>query len=125
MKQMILWKNSGVYSEEVLGTEEEFLAIEEFYSKEWWLNGERHRENGPAKVWSSGDQAWYRNGKFHRDGGPAIIWSNGYQEWYKNGLLHREDGPAIIRYEIESYYFFQGSNFFHYFPVPSLYEARK
>ena len=31
--------------------------------KEWFLNGELHREDGPAFEWSDGDKAWYLNGK--------------------------------------------------------------
>lgn len=31
--------------------------------KEWWLNGKRHREDGPACEWADGDKKWYLNGK--------------------------------------------------------------
>ena len=62
----------------------------------WYLNGELHREDGPAVIGANGYQAWYLNGKRHREDGPAIIWANGYQAWYLNGQLHREDGPAVI-----------------------------
>jgi hypothetical protein len=34
---------------------------------EWWINGKRHNENGPAIVW------------------PNERYRNGYQEWYLNG----------------------------------------
>lgn len=63
--------------------------------KEWWLNGKRHREDGPAVEYSNGHKYWYLNGKLHRDDGPAVEYSNGTKEWYKNGKQHREDGPAI------------------------------
>ena len=33
-------------------------------SKEWFLNGQRHREDGPAIEWASGYKAWYINGKY-------------------------------------------------------------
>jgi hypothetical protein len=63
-------------------------------TKEWFLNGIRHREDGPAI--ESGDyQKWYLNGQFHRVGGPAIIHTNGNKSWYLNGVRHREDGPAV------------------------------
>jgi len=31
--------------------------------KEWWLNGERHREDGPAVEFDNGREEWYLNGK--------------------------------------------------------------
>ena len=49
------------------------------------MNSLRHRNNGPAVIWSFGDQEWWVNGKLHRLDGPAIIWSNGDQEWWVNG----------------------------------------
>ena len=32
-------------------------------AKAWWLNGKRHREDGPAVECTNGDKAWYLNGK--------------------------------------------------------------
>ena len=32
-------------------------------TKEWALNGKLHREDGPAKEFSSGSKSWYLNGK--------------------------------------------------------------
>ena len=48
-------------------------------------------------------EEWYRNGKRHREDGPAWIrylpdGSVAYDTWYQNGKRHREDGPAFIRY---------------------------
>jgi len=63
--------------------------------KYWYLNGRRHREDGPAIECASGDKSWYLNGKLHREDGPAVEWADGYKYWYLNGKLHREDGPAI------------------------------
>ena len=51
----------------------------------WYINGERHREDGPAVIFSSGIQYWYLNGKLHREDGPALIGANGVQEWWVNG----------------------------------------
>jgi hypothetical protein len=48
-------------------------AIEDSYSKEWYINGKRHREDGPAIEWSNGDKVWYLNGvsyseeEFHQE----------------------------------------------------------
>ena len=63
--------------------------------KSWWLNGNLHREDGPAIENSNGDKYWYLNGKLHREDGPAVEYSTGYKSWYLNDKLHREDGPAV------------------------------
>jgi len=42
-----------------------------------------------------GITAWYLNGNRHREGGPAFERADGYKEWWVNGELHREDGPAV------------------------------
>ena len=63
--------------------------------KAWFLNGKRHREDGPARESASGYKAWFLNGKYHREDGPAIEWANGHKQWFLNGKRHREDGPAI------------------------------
>ena len=48
-----------------------------------------------VKVYADGSRYWYMNGVRHREDGPAIEYANGYKEWYFNGKLHREDGPAV------------------------------
>ena len=64
-------------------------------TKEWRLNNQLHREDGPAVEWSDGVKEWYLNGQRHREDGPAIECLNDHKEWYLNDRLHREDGPAI------------------------------
>ena len=64
-------------------------------NKYWYLDGKRHREDGPTIEKSNGYKAWYLNDKRHREDGPAIETSNGHKAWYLNGELHREDGPVI------------------------------
>ena len=64
-------------------------------TKKWYLNGNLHREDGPAIEWPSGNKEWCLNGKHHREDGPAIVYSTGTKKWYVNGRLHREDGPAV------------------------------
>ena len=54
-------------------------------TKFWYLNGKRHREDGPAIEWSDGDKSWWLNGKLHREGGPAVECVNGIKKWYLNG----------------------------------------
>lgn len=65
-------------------------------TKEWYLNGQRHREDGPACEWANGSKEWWQHGKWHRVGAPAIEYANGEQQWALNGKWHREDGPARI-----------------------------
>ena len=63
--------------------------------REWWRDGKRHREDGPAVELANGSRFWCRNGKLHREDGPAIEYPDGYRAWYRYGELHREDGPAV------------------------------
>jgi len=53
--------------------------------KVWYLNGKRHRTDGPAIEYSGGSKVWYLNGKRHRTDGPAVEYSNGTKFWYLNG----------------------------------------
>jgi hypothetical protein len=70
------------------------VKVYEDGSKEWYLNGKLHREDGPAREYSDGNKVWYLNGKLHREDGPAREYASGYKSWWLNGKLHREDGPA-------------------------------
>jgi hypothetical protein len=63
--------------------------------KAWYLNGKRHREDGPAFDRREGYKAWWLNGNRHREDGPAVESPDGDKAWYLNGKRHREDGPAI------------------------------
>jgi hypothetical protein len=73
----------------------EYLVKVEDDVTEWFFNGKRHREDGPAVEYSNGDKVYYINGKRHREDGPAVEFSDGDKEYYINGKCHREDGPAI------------------------------
>lgn len=64
-------------------------------TKEWWIDGKRHRDNAPAIETSDGTEEWYKQDKLHREDGPAITYLNGDKVWYVNGNPHRVDGPAI------------------------------
>jgi len=57
----------------------------------WYLNGLRHRENGPAAEFPNGHKAWYLNGLRHREDGPAIEWANGRKDWYWHGKQVTEE----------------------------------
>ena len=39
----------------------------------------------------NGDKYWYIDGKRHREDGPAIEYANGYKYWYLNGVEVTED----------------------------------
>ena len=64
-------------------------------TKEWFRNGEYHREDGPAVDCPDGTKEWWLNGERHREDGPAYENPDGHKAWWLNGKLHREDGPAI------------------------------
>jgi len=64
-------------------------------NQEWWFNGKRHRINKPAVI-DGGEKEWWKNGKPHRLDGPAVEWANGHKEWWLNGKKHRLNGPAYI-----------------------------
>ena len=54
-------------------------------TKQWYLNGELHRVDGPAIEYPNGDNEWHLNGKCHRVDGPAYERPNGFKEWWLNG----------------------------------------
>ena len=68
---------------------------DEYGTVEWYLNGELHREDGPAVEHADGSKEWYLNGECHREDGPAIEWEDGTKFWWLNDKQHREDGPAV------------------------------
>ena len=69
-------------------------------SKAWYLNGKRHREDGPAVERSNGSKAWYLNDKLHREDGPAVEHPGGFKSWYLNGkeiTLETKNGDSKIK----------------------------
>ena len=60
------------------------LTVDANGTKDWYLNGKHHREDGPAIECANGTKCWYLNGKRHREDGPAIEYANGYRRWYLN-----------------------------------------
>lgn len=53
----------------------------------WFLDGELHREDGPAIIHSDGEIVWYTNGVRHRENLPARVDSGGVSYWYENGVM--------------------------------------
>lgn len=80
------------------------VQVDDSGTQRWYLNGQLHREDGPAVIWADGNQEWYRNGLRHREDGPALIYANGNQEWFRNDRRHREGGPAMIWGENQYWY---------------------
>jgi hypothetical protein len=64
--------------------------------RDWKLNGNLHRRDGPAVIMSGYSEEWFLNGLRHREDGPAYRDSEGNEEWYREHRLHRDDGPALI-----------------------------
>lgn len=52
--------------------------------------GTPHRIGGPA--WQHGeDKEWWVNGERHREDGPAIEHEDGHKEWFLNGVSYSEE----------------------------------
>ena len=75
-----------------------------------YLNGLRHRTDGPAVERANGDKLWYLNGELHRTDGLAVERVNGHKEWYMNGKLHRTDGPAFECANGNKYWYLNGES---------------
>jgi hypothetical protein len=75
------------------------VKVDDNGDRSWWLNGERHREDGPAYEYADGNREWYLNGQLHRGDGPAIEWADGDREWWFNEQeLSEEEHANIIRH---------------------------
>jgi hypothetical protein len=61
------------------------LKISPDGTHEWWLNGQLHRQDGPAIEYPDGTREWCLNGQLHRQDGPAIERADGTREWWLNG----------------------------------------
>jgi hypothetical protein len=66
------------------------LIIDKYGVKRWYLNGELHREDGPAVEHIGVAKAWYLNGVCHREDGPAIEYGDDYKRWFLNGKQYTE-----------------------------------
>ena len=66
------------------------FCINTCWTKRWWLNGELHREDGPAVEYANGNKAWWLNDKLHRVNGPAVEYGNGDKDWWLHGRHYSE-----------------------------------
>lgn len=55
-------------------------------TKEWRVNGQLHRLDGPAVIKANGDKMWFFEDKLHRLDGPAVELRDGTKEWWKHGV---------------------------------------
>jgi hypothetical protein len=64
------------------------LKFDDDERQEWWANGVRHREDGPAVIFKqTGRKVWFDKGLLHRVDGPAItdpVYGDEYYINYKN-----------------------------------------
>ena len=84
-----------LYQDQDLRHRRWFYENGRLWIQSWWLNSQRHRQNGPAieQFDENGQlrsQSWWLNGQRHRVNGPAREWfdENGqlvHQKWYLNG----------------------------------------
>jgi hypothetical protein len=86
------------------------LYIDTTGIKQWKLNGEAHRTDGPALEYRDGTYFWYLNGKIHRDDGPAV-YRHYRSEWWYHGKKHRISGPAIEYNDGTFEWFLEGEEF--------------
>jgi len=47
--------------------------------------GQIHNDNGPAYITAAGSEFWYKFGKKHREDGPAVIYTNDATEYWIDG----------------------------------------
>ena len=40
------------------------VKVDSYGTKFWYLNGQYHREDGPAIEYANGDKSWWLNGKY-------------------------------------------------------------
>lgn len=51
-----------------LATWDKHVFCIDYYGTKWWyLNGIRHREDGPVIEYANGDKWWYLNGKYYSE----------------------------------------------------------
>lgn len=60
-------------------------------TRTWWVNGKRHRLDGPAYEGADGTRTWWVNGERHRLDGPK------FQQAVRDYLLEQELKKLEIR----------------------------
>jgi hypothetical protein len=72
----------------------------------------------PTMTDNNGHKVWRLNGQIHRQDGPAIEHAHrrrdvACNEWYLHGERHREDGPAIERSDGTKMWYLNGNKITH------------
>ena len=67
-----------------------YIVKDDDGTKFWYLDGKRHREDGPAVEYADGSRYWYLSDKLHRTDGPAIEHTNGTKLWYLDDKEYTE-----------------------------------
>src|SRR5689334_5937524 len=57
------------------------LTVDSSGRREWKLDGDLHRDDGPAVRLPDGTTEWWRHGRPHRVGAPAVESADGTLEW--------------------------------------------
>lgn len=74
----------------------------------WLVNGDLHREDGPAALWDTGSKTWYYNGLRHRLDGPAYECCTGNKKYYLRDILLSEqefyNHPLYFEYKLNLIY---------------------
>lgn len=64
-----------------------------------------------CKIRPDGTKEWHLDGQLHREDGPAIEYVNGAKRWYIKDKLHRTDGPAVEDADGDKKYFLGGKEY--------------
>jgi len=85
----------------------------EYYNDDNQLH--RDENEGPAIEWNNGDKEYYYQGVKHRNVGPACVYvGNDFMtrhSYYVEGELHRLDGPAVEWRDYPNDYYIYGKKY--------------
>lgn len=79
---------------------------------EYYLDGKKHREDGPAVEWENGDCAYMIHGRYHRKDGPAFYYPNSkfvpgcIKYFYAGEEVSPEDLFEMLTYEEQIQFLF-------------------
>ena len=68
----------------------------------YYVNGNIHREDGPAIEYINGTKVWRINNKLHRLDGPAIEWHTGDKSYYIEDKSYTKEEFDKVAYFIKN-----------------------
>jgi len=74
------------------------MEIDGFGTTIWVVNGEYHREDGPAIETAEGSKFWWVNGELHREDGPAVVLDDGSKFWWLNGIQYTKEEYRLLTF---------------------------